>query len=281
MDSQRILTQQEGWRAHLELGFVNREGRSILSHRRHVGPLVVQRPFYPEGPVCHVYLLHPPGGIVGGDSLTLQAAVGAGAHVLLTSPAATKFYRSVSHSAELNQTLTVEPGAVLEWLPQETIVFNGANAYACTRVDMTADAAFIGWETVALGRPASGEPFDAGVFRQNLELWCDEQPAWIDRVRLGGGDDVLREDWGMGGFTVSGTLLARPAAPELLSVVREILRAGDFLGRFSATRVDDSLVCRGLAGQALALRGVFERVWGAIRQPITGRPACAPRIWRT
>lgn len=281
MDSQRILTQQEGWRAHLELGFVNREGRSILSHRRHVGPLVVQRPFYPEGPVCHVYLLHPPGGIVGGDSLTLQAAVGAGAHVLLTSPAATKFYRSVSHSAELNQTLTVEPGAVLEWLPQETIVFNAADVHARTRVDVVADAAFIGWESVALGRPASDEPFEAGVFRQSFELWIDEQPVWIDRVRLGGGDDILRGDWGLGGFTVSGTLLARPAAPELLPLVREILRTVDIPGRFAATRVDDSLVCRGLARQALALREVFERVWRAIRQPITGRRACSPRIWRT
>jgi urease accessory protein len=201
--------------------------------------------------------------------------------VLLTSPAATKFYRSASQSAELNQILTVERGAILEWLPQETIVFNAADVHARTRVDMAADAAFIGWEAVALGRPASDEPFDAGFFRQNFELWCDEQPAWIDRVRLGGGDDILREDWGLGGFTVSGTLLARPAAPELLPVVREILRAGDIPGRFAATRIDDGLVCRGLARQALALRELFERVWCAIREPITGRRACAPRIWRT
>jgi urease accessory protein len=226
-------------------------------------------------------LLHPPGGIVGGDTLTFQAVVGSGGHVLLTSPAATKFYRSASRSAELNQIMTVESGAVLEWLPQETIVFNAANVHACTRVDIAADAAFIGWESVALGRPASDEPFDAGVFRQSFELWCDEQPAWIDRVRLGGGDEILRGDWGLGGFTVSGTLLARPAAPELLPMVREILQVGEIPGRFAATRVDDILICRGLARQALALREVFERVWSAVRQPITGRCACAPRIWRT
>jgi len=281
VDSQLILTQQAGWQAHLELGFVNREDRTILYHRRHVGPLVVQRPFYPEGPVCHVYLLHPPGGIVGGDSLTLQATVGPGAHALLTNPAATKFYRSASRSAELNQILTVEPGAVLEWLPQETIVFNAADVHARMRVNMASDATFIGWESVALGRPASDESFDTGVFRQGVELWRDERPAWIDRLRLDGGGDILQADWGLGGFTVNGTLLARPAGPELLPVVREILQGCDIPGRFAATRVDDILVCRGLTRQALALRDVFERVWCAIRQPITGRPACAPRIWRT
>jgi len=282
MDSQQqVLTEQDGWQARLELGFVKRHQRTVLGHRRHIGPLVVQRPFYPEGPVCHVYLLHPPGGVVGGDRLTLQATAGPGAHALLTSPAATKFYRSASRTAELDQTLTLEPGAVLEWLPQETLVFNAADVRTRTRVQMAADAAFIGWESVALGRPASHEAFDAGIFRQHFELWCDGQPSWIDRIQLDGGGDILQADWGLGGFTVSGTLLARPAGPELLPVVRDILQSLDIPGRFAATRVDDSLVCRGLARQALALRDVFEQVWCAIRQPVTGRPACAPRIWRT
>src|SRR6187551_1093438 len=114
------------WQARLELGFRATAGRTVLAHRRHIGPLMVQRPFYPEGGICHVYLLHPPGGIVGGDSLELQVDAGQGSHALITTPAATKFYRAGPHPrAVLRQNLLVKD-AVLEWLPQEAIVFDGA-----------------------------------------------------------------------------------------------------------------------------------------------------------
>ncbi len=116
-----------GWHAELVLGFSERNGRTTLSRRAHSGPLRVQWPFYPEQQVCHVYILHPPGGIVGGDTLHIQVLVETGAQVLLTTPAANKFYRSnKGATARLRQSLTVGEGAALEWFPQEAIVFDGA-----------------------------------------------------------------------------------------------------------------------------------------------------------
>src|SRR6187402_782414 len=124
------MTTSSSWHARLELGFSRSGSRTVLARRRHFGPLIVQRPFYPEGGICHVYLVHPPGGIVGGDQLALQVEVERDAHALLTTPAATRFYRAGPHPrAALNQQFVVQDAA-LEWLPQETIVFDGARAHS-------------------------------------------------------------------------------------------------------------------------------------------------------
>ncbi|HEY3488167.1 MAG TPA: urease accessory protein UreD, partial [Gammaproteobacteria bacterium] len=112
------------WQARLELGFERRDGKTVVAHRRHNGPLTIQKPFYPErSEICHVYLLHPPGGVAGGDALELEVAVSTGAHALITTPAAGKFYRCNDRTASLRQNLSVQAGSTLEWLPQETIVF--------------------------------------------------------------------------------------------------------------------------------------------------------------
>src|SRR4026209_1310331 len=136
-----------GWLASLDLEFAASGSRTVLARRSHVGPLVVQRPFYPEGDVCHVYLVHPPGGVVGGDTLELRARVQDGAHALITTPAATKFYRSEGRLVRPLQDLA--PGAApFEWLPQETILFPDAYAGIATRVRLGERSKFIGWEIV-------------------------------------------------------------------------------------------------------------------------------------
>src|SRR5205085_6360717 len=100
-----------GWQAELRLRFncdapgPLRPGRTRLVERQHRGPLVVQRPFYPEGDPCHVYLVHPPGGVVGGDALRIDATVDPGAHALITTPAATKFYRCEERISTQTQEL--------------------------------------------------------------------------------------------------------------------------------------------------------------------------------
>jgi urease accessory protein len=151
-----------GWRAELSLGFTaepDEEGRrgaagsaapaTRLTSRAHRGPLVVQRPFYPEGPgVPHVYVLHPPGGVVGGDSLRVEVSVGPRAHALVTTPAATKVYRTRGPRATQVQRLTVAAHAALEWLPQETILHDGAAIDLDTTVVLADGARFIGLETL-------------------------------------------------------------------------------------------------------------------------------------
>lgn len=266
------------WHARLELGFRNAGSRTVLAHRRHVGPLVVQRPFYPEGGTCHVYLLHPPGGIVGGDSLELQVRAEAGSHALITTPAATKFYRAGPHPhALLRQNLLVND-AILEWLPQETIVFDGAKVSAQTRVELAGQSSFIGWEISCLGRPAVQEKFTLGELRQDFLIYRDGKPLLLDRLRLNGDSPALAARWGLADAQAIGTLLMHPGGGADLAQLRAVQADGV---RFAVTLVGGVLHCRALAEQAESIRRLFNELWLQLRSNLLGREALAPRIWAT
>lgn len=273
---------QPGWEARLELRFGLRDGGTRLVGRRHEGPLMVQRPFYPEGEgVCHVYILHPPGGIVEGDRLHLEIVAESGAHALLTTPAASKFYRSEKRSARLVQRIRVESGAFVEWLPQETIAFAGARATADLEVHLAGSARFIGLDVWCLGRPAAGERFDRGrcVVRQTLT--CDGEPRLIERALFEGGGEMLGAAWGLGGRPVYGTLLAFPAPPDGAGAVRDAVPQLTADELFGMTTINGVLVCR-YAGQSTErAKRILRTAWGALRPRIGGRPACPPRIWNT
>ena len=172
-----------GWQAALDLGFAREDGATRLARRAHRGPLVVQRPFLPEGPgVCHVYLLHPPGGLVGGDELTIDVEVDAGAHALVTTPAAGKVYRTTGAAARQTQRLRVADGATLEWLPQEAILYDGARATLETRVELGAARRFIGIDAVCFGLPAGRAPFARGIVPAGVRA-APRRPAAADRAR--------------------------------------------------------------------------------------------------
>jgi urease accessory protein len=268
-----------GWQAELYLRFGSgREGtRTALLERRHRGPLVVQKPFHPEGDPCHAYIVHPPGGVVGGDELTLRVDVQAGAHALVTTPAASKFYRCEARVASLTQELHA-PGAALEWLPQENIFYRGADVRAATRVRLDASSRFIGWEIACLGLPARGESFDAGRLGVDFEIWNETSPLFIDRLRLSGGSPARGATWGLAGQEAVGTLLATPATDAQVESLRELLTNHP---RAAATLVDGVLVLRALAPQAEPLRQLFLAAWQRLRPGILGRAAVPPRIWAT
>lgn len=273
------MTHGKSWHARLELAFQAHGTRTVLARRRHVGPLVVQRPFYPEGDTCHVYLVHPPGGIVGGDALELAVEVAPQAHALLTTPAATRFYRAGPHPhARLSQDLEVRDGA-LEWLPQETIIFDGARARTATRVRLAGAAPrFIGWEVACLGRPENGERLTSGELHQDFTLHRDGQPLLLDRLRLAGASPALDAPWGLGGAQALGTLLMYPARGLELAPLRTLASDGV---RHALSVVDDVLVCRALAAQAEALKQLFTHMWLQLRPGLLGREAVPPRIWAT
>ena len=273
------MNPDKSWQARLELAFRHDGARTVLAERRHVGPLVVQRPFYPEGGICHVYLVHPPGGIVGGDRLAVEVAVERAAHALLTTPAATRFYRAGPHPrATLVQQLTVRDGS-LEWLPQETIVFDGARARTVTRVELMGEARFLGWEIACLGRPANDETFAAGELEQDFLLYRNGAPLLLDRLRLNGGGAPLAAPWGLAGFAAMGTLLMYPARALDLQPLRQLQGAG--AARCAMSVVDDVLVCRALAPEGEALKKLFNALWLRLHEGLLGRPAVAPRIWAT
>jgi urease accessory protein len=271
---QAAIEPVRGWQAALRLGFTRIDSRTVLSERHHVGPLVVQRPFHPEGDVCHVYVVHPPGGVVGGDELSLRATLASGSWALLTTPAAGKFYRSAGPQAALSQHLAASD-ATVEWLPQENIFFSGCRARLTTSVHLQGQARFMGWEICAFGLPARGEKF-SGEVRQRFELFRDERPLLIESLRVD--EQVAQQRWGLGGATASATLLASPADDTHLQVARTVV------GRevmSACTLVDGVLACRALAARSDLLKAYCLDLWAALRPAVLGRPAVRPRIWAT
>jgi urease accessory protein len=267
------------WQAHLEIGLADRAGRTVLTHKRQQGPLTVQRPFYPEGSPAHVYLLHPPGGVVGGDRLTLAVSVGAAAHALITTPGAAKFYRSGGPRANQVQALTVAAGGTLEWLPQENIFFPAARVQLSTEVNLAAGARFLGWEVHALGRPAVAERFDPGDADLALGVRRDGVPLLLERLRIINAVG-LDGPSGLRGFPVTGTLIASGAAAEDLAAVRAHPTQTDSV-LWGATLVNDLLIARCLARGSEPVHRLFAALWGILRPRLLGRPACPPRIWST
>ncbi|MBC3952740.1 urease accessory protein UreD [Pseudomonas folii] len=266
------------WHAELELGYGRFGDSTRPTQRRHKGPLRVQKHLYAEGPqVCQHIIVHPPGGIAGGDRLDISASVGPDAWAQLTSPGAAKWYRAAGPAYQ-QLDLSVAPGATLEWLPQETIVFSAAQAELTTRIDLQGDARLLYWDVVALGRPASGESFKTGHFQAHLDVRRDGKLLWHERQRIIGGDGLLDSPIGLDGKTVFGTLLV---TGNIDSELLEACRAVPNLVRGDLTQLPGLLVARCLADEALHARAWMIELWKLLRPALLGREAVAPRIWST
>jgi urease accessory protein len=273
---------ESGWAAELALRFAVRGERTELVERRHVGPLRVQRPFHPEpSGACHVYVLHPPGGVVGGDQLALDVSVESGAHALLTTPAATKLYRSAGPRARVVQSLQVAGGARLEWLPHENIAFSAAHAALTTRVDLARGARFLGWEMLCLGRPASGEVFERGEVAQRIEILVGGKLAYCERGSYAAGSEVLSAAWGLQGQPVTGTFVAAGVdVSEHADELRAVLGV-EAPGLAAVSCMGELTVVRYLGPSTEQARGCFVRAWEVLRPRVLGVPTSAPRIWAT
>lgn len=266
------------WHAELELGYGRFGDSTRPVQRRHIGPLRVQKHLYAEGPqVCQHIIVHPPGGIAGGDRLNISATVGADAWAQLTSPGAAKWYRAAGPAYQQLE-LKVAPGATLEWLPQETIVFSAAQAELTTRIELQGDARLLYWDVVALGRPASGERFEHGHFQSHLDIRRDGQLLWHERQRIIGGDGLLGSPMGLDGKSVFATLLITGEIDsELLETCRSLITPV----RGDLTQLPGLLVARCLADEALHARAWLIALWKLLRPVLLGREAVAPRIWST
>lgn len=271
---------QGGWQAALHLGFERRGARTRLVHERHSGPLLVQKTLHPEGDdPCHAIVLHPPAGIAAGDRLSLEASAGPGAQVLLTTPGATKWYRSGGSSAVSETRLTVAPAAVLEYLPREAIVFDGADASARLEMELAPGARLIGWDLWCLGRTASGESFRCGRLELATRLRCGGRLRWEERGVLGGGAPLQHASAGFAGQPVFGTLWAAgPDAPRpLLDACRQVeLGRPD---RGALTQLPEVLLARYLGPSTEEALAWFTSLWSLLRPVYGGREAVRPRIW--
>jgi len=277
-------SRSAGWDARLALRFARRDDRSVLTRRTHSGPLIVQKTLHPEGPeVCQAIVVHPPGGIAGGDRLALTVDVATAAHVQLTTPGATKWYRSTGVVARQALEVSVAGGATCEWLPQDTIVFDGARAELTTSVALTGDAVFMGWDVICLGRFASGERFERGFYRQRFELMRDNALVWAERVVVDGQCGLAASPVGLNGCPMFGTfLVAAPMiADDLLIACRGVAADDDNATECAVTRLPGVLVarCRGYSTESA--RRWFVALWAVLRPTLTGRQALPPRIWNT
>jgi urease accessory protein len=270
------------WHARLDLCIERRGAASVLARRRHSGPLRVQKALYPEGgDLAHLILIHPPAGIAAGDQLDIDVRLAAGSAALVTTPGAAKWYRANGRGARQSVRLALEAGAALEWLPQETILFDGADARIDLAVDCAHGARFLGWETIVFGRRAAGEVFARGRLRQKLELRHAGRLVWRERTHVAGGDALFNSPVGWDGASVAGVLWAFGSAID--DAAMQALRAIEAPGvRIGATRLtDELLVVRALSDSSERLRAAFVAAWSLLRPIVLARAAQSPRIWAT
>lgn len=276
------------WQGKLDLGFacrpnVDGSNKTILSHSQVQAPLKVQRPFYPEGDaVCHSVILHTAGGLVGGDQLAVTVQLASNTQALITTAAATKVYRSQGCESQQVTHLCVSPGACLEWLPQETIVFNGALYRQHLKVDLAKTATWVGWDITRLGRTARGERFDRGEWRSKTEVWQNDRLLWIDPQWIQGGSEMMNSLHGLAGHPVMGSFawLGQEVSREEVEHIRSSGRKQDLgTGQIGVTRLPTGLLCRYRGHSTAEARQWFRTVWALIRPKYLGRAVCPSRVW--
>ena len=284
------------WHGRLALDFSMRNGATRLVRKEHFGPLYVQKPFYPEGrDLAHVYLLHPPGGLVSGDRLEISVELDQSARVQMTTPGAGKVYRARQAGAVQEQVnlLRVGAGSMLEWFPQECIVFDSADARLSTEVHLEPSSTFSGWELVSLGLPASKQAFTRGSIGQKLEILESGRPVLVETLRIDQDDAAfLQSGVGLQGCPVTGLFIAGPfrnpgSTPELLKQLRELsdeykpIDSVRSRCHTAVTLVNDFILCRYLGTCSWQARQFFMAAWSRTRPVLNSRPVCAPRIWST
>lgn len=273
------------WHARLSLGFAFDGGTTRMVERSHTGPLRVQKPLYPEdSAICHAIMLHPPGGVVGGDQLAIDARLGEKSNALLTTPGAAKWYKANQRISRQQVRLEVGPSASLEWLPQETIFYDAADVELEHSVSLAETASYIGCEVLCFGRNASGETFNSGRIAQRTSIKRGGKLIWFEQGTLVGGSRAMHSPLSLAGKTVCATFIAAglPVSAALINDVREhaaavVREPGDF----GATQMKSVLVARYLGNSSEAAKQVMAQVWRQLRPRLNGRPAVTPRIWNT
>ncbi|MGB2079508.1 MAG: urease accessory protein UreD [Vibrio sp.] len=308
--TQQADSHQTQWLADLKLTFdsptqqpsmattdahdgLNLAPKTRLGKREQLGPLSVQRPFYPENHgACHVYLLHPPGGVVGGDHLHIQIETKPHAHALITTPGATKFYRHNGQSSAQVQTLTARSHSLLEWLPQENIFFNDAKVNLTTQIHLEADALFLGWEMHCFGRPALKECFTLGrlsgttqIFDTSDRQLGEKKLLLTENIHLIGDDDLMRAV-GLQGFQMLGSFYITQKNPQDFELVQKLLeeiqtqtKRTDLV--IGCTLIGRLIVVRAWSDWSEPMQHAFCHIWQQVRKAWFDEEPELPRIWAT
>ena len=274
------------WPATLKLDY-RTEGQRTVARHQHEGPLRVLQSLYPEDMgVCHNVLVHPPGGLVGGDTLDITVSAGHNTHGLVTTPGATRFYRSEGPLALQSTRINLTDNARLEWLPLEAICYNQCHAENRLTLNLAPQAEFMGWDVTALGLPGANQPFEQGQFRQHLELpgvWLERGLIRADDLRLMNGPLGLAGQRCLASlFFISGRRLDRARRDQGLDLARSLIATHALRSTSGVTCPDGQvMVVRCLAPVVEPAMDLLRAVWIAWRQHFWHMPATQPRIWST
>ncbi|PKO24765.1 MAG: urease accessory protein ureD [Betaproteobacteria bacterium HGW-Betaproteobacteria-8] len=278
----RLQKSLAGWQAELKLDFACRRDRTVLVKRVHHGPLVIQKVLYPESDaICHGVIVHPPGGVAGGDQLSLQVNMAEGARVLLTTPGAGKWYKSGGRNACQRLRFSLSADSCLEWLPQENILFDGADVHFAGDVALEGNAAFAGWEILCFGRQASGERWQQGRLRQRLSIRRDGRLIWQEQANITPESRHMTSIAGLRGQVVSGSfVIAAAGVPrEILETCRQVTLKTEAI--YGVTALPEVFSARYLGQSSQEARNYFESLWQVLRPWYGERAAVRPRIWAT
>ncbi|MGB3405833.1 MAG: urease accessory protein UreD [Microcoleaceae cyanobacterium] len=271
------------WEGLLKLSYEYRQDSTQLIEGYSKAPLKIQRSFYPEGQeICHSTILHTAGGIVGGDRLNQNIHLQSNSHAVITTAAASKVYRSNGQQAQQKIEIDVEDNGYCEWIPRETIVFNGAIYRQDLRVNLAENATWLGWEITRFGRTARGEQFLTGNWRSCTEVWQNNQPLWIDRQWLPGGETIINSPHGLREKPIVGSLswLGKPISKEMLKKVRGLSNPQDTEAETGVTLLLSGLLCRYRGNSTQEVIDWFTKVWQLLRQYNGKSVTGLPRVWK-
>lgn len=271
--------------ARLSLKFAAVDDTTRLVERDRFGPLLVQKPLYPEGDeICQVVIIHPPGGVVSGDQLELSAQVGPSAKVQVTNPGAAKWYKSNGRTARQTIKIDIDNDGLLEWLPQETIFFNNTNVAIDHQVTLKGNAMYLGCEILCFGRTLSGEVFNNGTIKQRTTIKRDERVVWFEQINLDGADSAQNKSLSLGNHTICATLLftGKSIPNSIIDQIRlECKDISKDIGQFGISQLKSVLVARYLGNSSEIARQVMLCCWNLLRKEYFGRNGAVPRMWNT
>lgn len=284
------------WLAHLSLEFSLTDYGTQLTKTQRLGPLSIQKAFYPEGKDCaHIYLLHPPAGIVSGDELRISVTNHDGAHSLITTPGGNRFYRAredlnIGDSKQVQiTTLNIKGQSKCENFPLETIVYNGADGFNKVDIHLLSSSVYLGWDITCLGLPSSDQPFEKGQYTQLNRLFCDDKLIYHDRIHISAENQLLKHSAGLNNNSVFATFLVyaptqlscKAQRKTLVETLREEIITAEAQTLLSITDIDGLLVIRYLGAQAAQCKKLFISLWQIIRPVVLNKAGLQPRIWHT
>ena len=277
-----MTSLSSNWNGVLKLTYSKRNQKTQPIQSYSQAPYKLQRPFYPQGEkICYTTILHTAGGIVGGDQLSQSIQLQPNTHAVITTAAASKIYRSNGLTASQQINLEVGEKACLEYLPRETIVFNGAEYQQQLQVNLASTATWLSWEIVRFGRSARGEQFLQGNWRSRTEIWQDGRLIWVDCPWLPAGEQVWKSPHGLGGYPLVGTLvwLGKPLSSEQITSVRNLWQETETSGEAGTTALMSGLLCRYRGNSRAEVVNWFTDIWRLLRQWDGKETPVKPRVW--